>query len=84
MTDSDGLINLDSIFNNVVIGDRVILGSYYTGHNGSKENLEWDVLDTVNGSALLITRYAIECMRYHVKDEMVFWDRCSLNQQTNG
>ncbi|MDO4492129.1 MAG: hypothetical protein Q4B85_13795 [Lachnospiraceae bacterium] len=27
MTDSDGVINLDSIFNNVVIGDRVILGS---------------------------------------------------------
>lgn len=46
--------------NITAVGQEVTFGTYYKSSGGSKEDLQWVVLDIQDGKALLVTRYAVE------------------------
>ena len=69
------------------IGDVVIFGSYEqdNNRNNGKEAIEWIVLDTntTNRTALLISRYCLDCMEYNYKHKEITWENCSLRSWLN-
>lgn len=73
-------------FSNVDIGDTVYFGSYEQDNNtgNDDEAIEWVVLDKRNGSALLMSKYALDSRPYHSSSSNVTWEKCSLRQWLNG
>ena len=69
----------------IAVGQTVIFGSYEQDgdtENG-KEAIEWIVLDIQDGRALVISKYALDCQKYHTYYENVTWETCSLRQWLN-
>ena len=65
------------------VGNTVKFGSYQ--QNGAvKEAIEWQVLDVKDEKALLITKYALDCKKYHETTEDITWENCSLRKWLNG
>ena len=48
------------------------------------EPIEWLVLDVKDERSLLVSRYALDCVPYHTKDEKITWAQCSLRKWLNG
>ena len=68
------------------IGDYIEFGAYEQDNDLSngKEPIEWLVLDTKEGKALLISRYALDRQRYNTKgDDSVTWETSTLRQWLN-
>ena len=66
-------------------GGVVMFGSYEQDNvlaNG-KEPLEWIVLKTEGGRAMLITRYLIDARAYHEAFVNMTWSECTLRQWLN-
>ncbi len=64
------------------VGSTVKFGAY--PQNGpEKEDIEWQVLEVIGGKALLISKYALECKRYHEKTENITWENCTLRKWLN-
>ena len=70
---------------NVEVGSYIEFGSYEQDNNSSngKEDIEWKVLDTKDGKALVISRYGLDCQPYNTEDEDVTWKTCSLRNWLN-
>lgn len=68
------------------IGSYVKFGSYDQDNNLSNgfEEIEWMVIDKHDNSALLISRYALDCLSYNNTHEETSWEECSLRQWLNG
>ena len=64
------------------IYESVFFGNYEQG-NG-KEPIEWLVLEKCEDSCLLISRYALEELKYHEKNEPVTWETSSVRELLNG
>lgn len=69
------------------IGDIVIFGKYEQNgilHDG-KEPIEWIVLqkDKNNDSAILISKYILDCYPFNGFNENVTWETCSLRKHMN-
>ena len=66
-------------------GSIVVFGRYeQDGHEeNGPEPIEWIVLDVQDGKALLLSRYGLDHLPYHTKDEKVTWERCSLRKWLN-
>ncbi len=62
--------------------ESVFFGNYEQG-NG-KEPIEWLVLEKNEDSCLLISRYALEELKYHEKNEPVTWETSSVRAFLNG
>ena len=60
-------------------------GKYEQDNNfdNGPEPIEWIVLDSQAGRALLISKYALDCLPYHDKNEDVSWNSSSLRQWLN-
>lgn len=72
-------------FKNAKIGDYVTFGSYEQdgiASNGQEE-IEWLVLDVVDGKALVISRYALDCKQYNTTDSNVTWETSSIRNWLN-
>ncbi len=76
------------IKNNVLdykIGDYITFGSYEQDNNidNGKEEIEWLVLDTQGGKALVISKYALDSQTYNTVLIDVTWETCTLRQWLN-
>ena len=47
------------------------------------EPIEWIVLDVQDGKALLLSRYGLDHLPYHAKDEKTTWEGCTLRKWLN-
>ena len=83
----------DSLKNAMIIcedsvkkGDVVTFGAYEQDDDTSngKEAIEWIVLDVVDGKALLISKYALDCKKYNETRTSVTWETCTLRTWLNG
>ena len=70
----------------VKAGDYVTFGSYEqdADFSNGKEDIEWLVLDVQGGSALLISKYALNSLAYNVTSSNVTWETCTLREWANG
>ncbi len=68
------------------IGDIIYLGEYEQDNIASngKEEIEWEVLDKdENGKMLVVSRYALDCKKYHNSIGEVTWETCDLRKWLN-
>lgn len=68
------------------VGSYVTFGSYEQdgNHSNGQEPIEWLVLDVLNdGSALLISEYALDCVPYNENNSSVTWETCTLRDWLN-
>lgn len=70
----------------VIPGRTVVFGHFE--QDGSADNgaepIEWQVLDTADGKALLVSRYGLDTGAYHKEWAEVTWEACSLRAWLNG
>lgn len=66
-------------------GERVYWGRYEQDNDtdNGKEPMEWTVLSKQEDTALVISRYALDCKPYHDTDIETTWDTCSLRRWLN-
>ena len=67
------------------VGDTVTLGSYEQDNDESngKEEVEWIVLTKEDSKALIVSKYALDCQRYHILYKNITWENCSLRTWLN-
>lgn len=67
------------------VGDRLEFGTYeQDGSSGNgAEDIEWIVLDKTADKILVISKYTLDCQRYHRQKEAVTWETCSLRTWLN-
>ena len=67
-------------------GQTIIYGSYEQDGDASNgnEEIEWIILDMEDGKALVVSKYALACKRFHDNRESVNWETCSLRAWMNG
>jgi hypothetical protein len=86
---SDSLEKTSSGIDGIIkIGNYVKYGRYVQDSSVVKEPIEWLVLDVNDDSALLITRYAIECLPFNDFDcnkecKDMDWNRCTIRTWLN-
>lgn len=69
----------------VVVGDRIVLGSYaQDGQFCEAKPIEWRVLAVEDGKALVISEYGLDCKPYHSSHADVTWACCDLRGWLNG
>ena len=67
-----------------MVGNYVNFGSYPQTQNGNdKTPIEWRVLESDGETALLISRYALDCRPYNEKYEDTTWEQCTLRGWLN-
>ncbi len=64
----------------LTVGDVFTIGNYEQDSNSGNgtEKIEWMVLDKKVDKILAISRYALDCQRYHRQNESVSWSNCSV------
>ena len=71
---------------NAKVGDTVTFGNFDQDDNydNGKEDVEWIVLEKKeDGKMLLLTKYAIECVRYHKKAVPITWEESFIRGWLN-
>lgn len=61
-------------------GDVIRLGAYPQGADGEVQPIEWQVLEVVNGRALVLSRYVLDFMPYHSEATAVYWDNSRIRR----
>ena len=64
-------------------GAYISFGRYYKNDDKTEEPLEWQVLAMKKDRMLIITRYSIDCKRYHESYENITWQDCTLRKWLN-
>lgn len=66
-------------------GNAIFFGSCEQDNNTSngKEGIEWIVLAKEKGKALVISKYALECLKYDDSFSDATWETCSLRSWLN-
>lgn len=59
-------------------GDMVELGHYRQGEKGDVRPIQWQVLDTREGRALLLSRYVLDYQPFHQGTEAIRWEHSTL------
>ena len=71
-------------FGKINAGDYISFGSYPQTSSGDDNTpIEWLVLESDEETALLISRYALDCKRYNEKKEDITWETCTLRGWLN-
>ena len=73
----------ESGMNNLKTGAYVKFGSYPQNNIAVKESIEWLVLDVNGNEALLVSRYGLDCKRYHHEFTEITWENCDLRKWLN-
>ena len=75
----------NSPFAGIKAGDIVSFGSYEQDNNRSdgSEPIVWEVLDVEGDTALLISRYVLDCIPYNETNKKVTWETCTLRRWLN-
>ena len=68
------------------VGSYIYFGAYEQDNKEStgKEDIEWLVLDKQEDKMLVISRYGLDCQRFHNERAAVTWETCSLRGWLNG
>ena len=68
------------------VGDYVTLGVYEQDNveSNGKEPIEWLVLDKQDDRILVISRYALDWVKFNEFEAIVTWETCTLRQWLNG
>ena len=67
-----------------MVGNYVNFGSYPQTQNGNdKTPIEWRVLESDGETALLISRYALDCKPYNTEFVDTTWEQCTLRGWLN-
>ena len=74
-----------STMSDAQVGSYVTFGSYEQDNNTlyGKEAIEWLVLAKENDRILVISRYALDCRKYNI-NENITWESCFLREWLNG
>lgn len=65
-------------------GSYVTLGAYPQTESGKDSTpIEWLVLESDGETALLISRYALDCQSYNTEYESITWEECTLRSWLN-
>lgn len=69
----------------LAVGGTYVFGAYEQDNQSftGKEDIEWIVLDVKDGSALLISKYALDCRAYHSFHAGPAWEDCELRSWLN-
>lgn len=72
-------------FQGMKVGDYIKFGVYEQDNNLSngKEEIEWYVIDIKDGKALVMSKYALDCVSYNDKCEGSSWDNSSIRRKLN-
>ena len=65
-------------------GDYFKFGSYYQENSTKKTPIEWLVLKKSGTKVLLISRYGLDCKKYHNQCVDITWENCDLRKWLNG
>ncbi len=67
------------------VGNSVWFGSYEQDNNteNGKEAIQWLVLEVKDGKALVISKYALDCIEYNSTYTSVTWETCTLRKWLN-
>lgn len=66
-------------------GTTIMFGQYEQDNNAAngKEPIEWIVLDIQGSNALLISKYALDCIPFHEKQADLTWEESSIRVWLN-
>lgn len=80
------VMEIKASWSDIKVGDFISFGMYEQDNNGinGKETIDWRVLDIQDGKALIISKYALNCQKYHESYESVTWEICELRSWLNG
>ncbi|MCR4926615.1 MAG: DUF6273 domain-containing protein [Lachnospiraceae bacterium] len=70
---------------NCSVGDTFFFGAYEQDNDvyNGKENIEWLVLAKDDEKALVISKYALDCLQYASENKGVTWENSSLRKWLN-
>ena len=69
---------------NLAVGEYINFGHYPQTASGTDDMpIEWIVLEADGDSALLLSRYALDCQPFNTKQESVTWETCTLRKWLN-
>ena len=82
--EKDGNIASAIIQLNFAVGNYVIFGNYPQTNDGNDNSpIEWLVLESDRETALLISRYALDCKPYNTEFVDTTWEQCTLRGWLN-
>lgn len=64
-------------------GEFALFGRYYNESSEEKSPIEWLVLENDGETALLISRYALDCIRFNERRRPVMWKECTVRKWLN-
>ena len=70
-------------FEGVKLNDIIKFGSYRQKRGENDTEIEWQVLDVVNGKAFVISKYALDCKSYNETKGKITWETCTLRTWLN-
>jgi len=69
---------------NYSVGDTIKFGSYPYSENGEEKAIEWQILEKyTNGTALVISKYALDNVNYNEEFESVTWETSTIRKWLN-
>jgi len=78
------MLNLVS-FQNATAGDILTFGAYpQTADGTDKTPIQWDVLHNSGKELLILSKYILDCRRYHGDYTNTSWKECDLRKWLNG
>ena len=68
------------------VGDYLTFGTYEqdNNHNNGPEGIQWLVLDKQEDRMLVISKYALDSLRYNTSSNTVTWANCTMRTWLNG
>lgn len=81
----DAIVTIDGVkYPVVIVGDYIKFGSYPQRDDATKTPIEWLVLNVSGNEAFLVSRYGLDCKRYHNSSARdVTWKTCDLRKWLN-
>ena len=84
MTKREHNVTMESCKSIFKIGSYIKLGKYAQSSNDCiKDDIEWLILDVQGNEALIISKYALDCKKYHSCTAPVSWMDCTIREWLN-
>ena len=68
---------------NCKVGNYVVFGNYTLGSSGGPEPIEWLVLENSGNTALLVSKFCLDCQPFNSKFADTNWRDCDLRKWLN-
>ena len=75
----------EAVSQNTVVGGSIFLGQYEQDNHADNgpEPIEWIILDIKDNSALLVSKYVLDCQQFNTEKTEISWETSSLRQWMN-